>query len=202
MVKDVFLHFSRLYESHGYHIYMIGGTSRDILLGLEPEDIDLVTDATPDEERSFLPEADYTFSRFGSIKTKFEGVEVDITTMREEGEYNDSRHPSYIRFVRDIDKDYVRRDFTVNAIYIDKDGNIVDPSNGEKDLKDKVLRFIGDPMKRIQEDPLRIIRGERFRKRLGFSFEEVTKKAIEEGRPLLERLNPEKRKMEQKKERN
>ncbi|MCQ2741828.1 MAG: hypothetical protein MJ239_00810 [Bacilli bacterium] len=196
----IFKEYASLFAANGYHLYMIGGTSRDYLLSIEPSDFDFVTDATPEEEKAFLKDADYTFAKFGSVKVFNDGVEVDITTFREEGDYKDFRHPGYIRFVKDMSKDVVRRDFTVNALYIDIEGKVYDLVNGIEDLNKKVIRFIGDPYKRIEEDPLRIIRAERFAKRLGFQMEKETEKAIEEKRGLLEKLNPDKVKMELLKE--
>ena len=128
------------------------------------------------------------------------GQEADITTLREEGEYLDGRHPSFIRFVTDLETDSKRRDFTVNALYIDPQGKVTDYHGGLEDLKMKVLRFIGDPVTRIQEDPLRILRAERFAKRLEFTLDENAKKAMEENRSLLSRLNPQKIAMEKGKE--
>ncbi|MBP5091186.1 MAG: hypothetical protein J6328_01325 [Bacilli bacterium] len=179
---------------------MVGGTSRDYLLGLPYADYDFVTDATPDEEKAFLPNAKYDFARFGSIKVFEDGVEVDITTMRLEEGYADHRHPKKITFIKDLEVDSKRRDFTINAIYIDMEGKVYDYHHGLDDLKEKLIRFIGDPRIRIEEDPLRIIRAERFAKRLGFIFEEKTAEAIEAGRGLLSLLNPEKIKMERLKE--
>ncbi|MBR4275094.1 MAG: hypothetical protein IKQ34_03705, partial [Bacilli bacterium] len=117
----------------------------------------------------------------------------------QEGEYNDSRHPSNVIFVKDPKLDYVRRDFTINAMYLDEDYNVIDFSTGQEDLKKKLIRFIGDPYKRIEEDPLRIARAERFAKTLGFEIEEKTQQAIKDKRDLLGKLNPEKLKEEQRK---
>ncbi len=198
---DLFLFqkYARLYKEHGYSLYMVGGTSRDILLGQLPSDFDFVTDATPEEERAFIPEADYAFAKFGSIKLKEQGTEVDITTFREEGEYLDFRHPSYIKFVTSAEKDSERRDFTINALYINDEGKVLDFHHGLEDLRSKTIRFIGDPEVRVKEDPLRILRAERFARRLGFQIEEESQKAMDGNRYLLEKLNPEKVKSEEKK---
>lgn len=179
---------------------MIGGTSRDYLLGLAPSDYDFVTNAKPEEIASFLPGLDMTFARFGSTKIKDEGIEIDFTTFRKEGEYKDYRHPSYIAFIDSMEEDSHRRDFTVNALYVDQDGKVYDFHHGLEDLEKKLIRFIGDPDTRIKEDPLRILRAERFAKRLHFEIESVTEEAIERNRPLLGKLNQEKVKMEAKKE--
>ena len=191
-LKDVF-------RKNGFRLYVVGGTVRDFLLGKEITDLDFVTDATPEEEMKFIPEADFTFKRFGAVRYPYKGKHIDITTLREEGEYNDSRHPSKVAFVKDPKLDYVRRDFTINAMYLDEDYNVIDFSSGQEDLKKKLIRFIGDPRKRIEEDPLRIARAERFAKSLGFEIEEETLAAINDKRDLLGKLNPEKLKEERKK---
>ena len=188
-----------LYEQHGFSLYLVGGTSRDLLLGKEARDLDFATDATPDESSSFVPDLNLTFARFGSVSIKEGDFEADITTFRKEGRYLDFRHPKRIEFIRDMKTDSLRRDFTINALYIDRNGKVFDFHNGLSDLKMGLIRFIGDPKKRIQEDPLRILRAERFARTLHFEIEKTTLKAIEEGRELLEKLNPEKVKMELKK---
>jgi tRNA nucleotidyltransferase/poly(A) polymerase len=199
-LPEIFLRLSSLYAEHGHRLFLVGGTSRDLLLGIDPSDIDLVTDATPEEEKAFLPNLEMTFARFGSVHLKTEAGDIDITTMRRESGYKDSRHPSKIEFIRDLKEDSLRRDFTINALYIDCQGNVSDYHGGLEDLKNRLIRFIGDPATRIQEDPLRILRAERFAKRLGFQIEENTEKAMEEHRDLLRLLNPEKIAMEMKKE--
>ena len=199
-LPEIFLRLSSLYAEHGHRLFLIGGTSRDLLLGIDPSDIDLVTDATPEEEKAFLPDLEMTFARFGSVHLKTEAGDIDITTLRRESGYKDSRHPSKIEFIRDLKEDSLRRDFTINALYIDCQGNVSDYHGGLEDLKNRLIRFIGDPATRIQEDPLRILRAERFAKRLGFRIEENTEKAMEEHRDLLRLLNPEKIAMEMKKE--
>ncbi len=199
-LPEIFLRLSSLYAEHGHRLFLIGGTSRDLLLRIDPSDIDLVTDATPEEEKAFLPDLEMTFARFGSVHLKTEAGDIDITTLRRESGYKDSRHPSKIEFIRDLKEDSLRRDFTINALYIDCQGNVSDYHGGLEDLKNRLIRFIGDPATRIQEDPLRILRAERFAKRLGFQIEEKTEKAMEEHRDLLRLLNPEKIAMEMKKE--
>ncbi|MCR5693058.1 MAG: CCA tRNA nucleotidyltransferase [Bacilli bacterium] len=188
-----------LFRKNGFRLYVVGGTVRDFLLGKEITDLDFVTDATPEDELKFIPEADFTFKKFGAVRYPYKGKHIDITTLRQEGEYNDSRHPSKVAFVKDPKLDYVRRDFTINAMYLDEEYNVIDFSTGQEDLKKKLIRFIGDPHKRIEEDPLRIARAERFAKTLGFEIEEETLKAINDKRDLLGKLNPEKLKEEQKK---
>ena len=160
---DAFKSLADLFDKHGYKLYLVGGTVRDYLLGLPLSDMDAVTDATPVEIIKFLPDADTTFAHLGSLKYKDEsGVKFDITTLREESGYLDSRHPSKVTFVKDPKDDYQRRDFTVNAMYMDKDLKIYDFCGGQQDLKDRVLRMVGNPDQRLKEDPLRILRAIRF----------------------------------------
>ena len=199
MNKEIFTKLVSIFKENGYRLYMIGGTTRDYLLGLDVFDFDFVTDATPEEIKSFLPDADFTFAKFGSVRVKVDGVKVDVTTLRVEEDYGDFRHPGKIRFVKTIEEDYVRRDFTINAIYIDEDFKVIDPSHGLEDLKNKLIRFIGDPEKRIKEDPLRILRANRFANKLGFKIEENSQKAMEKLNYLLDKLNPDKIKEEERK---
>lgn len=198
-LPSFFLELSKLYKEHGFSLYLVGGTSRDMLLGNSPSDFDLTTDATVEEEKNFLPDFNSCFAKFGSIKLNFSSQEIDITTFRKEGCYLDHRHPSSISFVKDMKIDSMRRDFTINAIYIDDKGKIYDFYSGQSDLKNRVLRFIGDPNIRIQEDPLRILRAERFARRLNFQIEEKSLEAINRNRDLLKLLNPNKVEMEMKK---
>lgn len=199
MNLNIFNKLANLFNENGFSLFMIGGTSRDYLLNLEVLDYDFVSDATPEDMKKFLPEANYHFEKYGSVKVKIDGVHVDITTFRKEEGYLDYRHPSKITYVKSIDEDYVRRDFTINAIYIDKDMKVIDPSGGLIDLKNKTIRFIGDPETRIKEDPLRILRAERFKEKLNFKIEEKSLLAINKYRYLLDKLNPEKIKEELRK---
>ena len=154
---------ANIFESSGYHLYLVGGTVRDYLLGLPLEDMDAVSDATPSEIITFLPNVDTAFAHLGSLKYKGnDGVKFDITTLRKESGYLDSRHPSQIIFVKDLKIDYKRRDFTVNALYMDKDLIIYDYCNGRHDLERRILRMVGNPDQRLKEDPLRILRAIRF----------------------------------------
>lgn len=193
MNKEIFINLAKTFNENRFRLYIIGGTSRDFLLGLNALDYDFVTDATPDDMKKFLVNANYTFAKFGTVRLKIDNFHVDITTMRIEGEYKDYRHPSKITYVKDIYQDYVRRDFTINAIYIDEKFNVIDPSGlGIKDLNNKIIRFIGDPEKRIKEDPLRIVRAERFESKLNFKIEDNSYLAIKKYRFLLDELNPDK----------
>ena len=187
-LPKVYKRLNNLFVENGYSLYMVGGTTRDFLLGKEIFDFDFVTSATPEQMASFLDVKDKSFNS-GSVTLSFEGNKVDITTLREEGKYEDYRHPSVVNYVSDIRKDYPRRDFTINALYINEDGVVIDFVNGQRDLKEKVIRMIGNPFLRLEEDPLRILRAIRFASSLSFVVEEELKKAIFEKRFLLQKIN-------------
>ena len=158
-----YLNLAAIFKAHGYHLYLVGGSVRDYLLGLPLDDMDAVSDATPDEIKSFLDNIDTTFAHLGSLKYKApSGTKFDITTLRKESAYLDSRHPSQIIFVKDLKEDYLRRDFTINAMYLDDNLQVIDYCNGQKDLDNRLLKMVGDPDIRLKEDPLRILRAIRF----------------------------------------
>ena len=158
-----FQQLAELFDKHGFSLYLVGGTVRDYLLGYALEDMDAVSDATPAQIVSFLSNVDDTFARLGSLKYKGpDGVKFDITTLRKESGYTDSRHPNKVIFVSELEDDYPRRDFTVNAMYMDKNLRVYDFCNGQNDLKNRVLRMVGNPDQRLKEDPLRILRAIRF----------------------------------------
>lgn len=194
-MNEIFDSLKKIFNDNGFRLYMIGSTSRDYLLNKEITDYDFVSDATPKEVSKFI-DVDTTFSKYGITNFRFKGIKIDLATLRKETNYEDYRHPSKIEFIKDINIDYLRRDFTINAIYIDENYQIIDPSKGVIDLKNKVLKMIGDPYKRIKEDPLRILRAKRFEFEYNLTIEETLKKALEENEYLLKELNPDKIHME------
>ena len=193
---SLYLELADLFESNNYSLYMVGGTVRDYLLNLPLTDMDLVTDATPEEMKKFLKGADYTYSKYGSVKLVYKDVKFDITTLRKEEGYSDFRHPGKIIFTKKLEEDVDRRDLTINSLYIDKDLEVIDYVKGVIDLHDKVLRMNGDPLTRLEEDPLRIVRIFRFSLELSFEIEESLRKTMSEHMDLLEKLNPQKIEME------
>ena len=200
MLPEIYLRFAKIFKDHGFSLYLVGGSVRDYLLGLEVRDLDFVTDATPSEMKGFLNDYSDRYANFGVMSIKHEDKMIDIVTFRYESGYEDSRHPKKVVFVKDMYLDSTRRDFTINAMYLDQEGTLYDYHEGLKDLSQHVLRFVGDPVRRVKEDPLRIIRGRRFASRLGLRFDPETEKAMIEGEALLDKLNPEKVSMERKKE--
>ncbi len=199
MNNELFKYLDKEFRKNGFLIFEVGGSVRDELLGLDVFDYDFATNAKPEEIVKFLPNVNDTFAKFGCIKCKGEFGRAEITTFRVEEDYVDFRHPKSIKFVDSLEEDYKRRDFTINAIYKDINGKYYDPSNGIEDLNNKIIRFIGDPAKRVQQEPLRILRAKRFALKLGFTIEHNTQKAIDEFSYLLDKLNPDKIKEEEKK---
>ena len=199
MKTELFQYLNKIFKENGFSIFEVGGSVRDELLGLEVTDFDFATDATPEEMMKFLPNANDTFAKYGCIKYKGEYGRAEITTFRKEEDYDDFRHPRKVTFVRSLEEDYLRRDFTINAIYKDVDGKIYDPAHGVFDINNKVIRFIGNPEVRIKEDPLRILRAKRFASKLGFKIDDLTQESIDKYSYLLDKLNPDKIKEEERK---
>ena len=196
--SQAFIELVNVFNEHGFHLYLVGGTVRDILLSLELTDMDAVTDATPEKMKSFI-EGDYTFSKMGSVKIKYNDVKFDITTLRKEKQYRDSRHPTKVVFVKDLKTDHYRRDFTVNAMYMDEHFKVYDYENGVEDLNNHILRMVGSPKTRLKEDPLRIIRCLRFSLTYNLTIEPKLEKALMSSIKFLDRLSKDKIKMELKK---
>lgn len=196
---EVFKDLSDLFLSHSYSLYLVGGTVRDFLLDIPLKDMDLVTNATPSEMKEFIPEGDYTFERFGSVKLKYKGIKFDITTLRKEDGYSDFRHPNKIKFTNSLKEDVLRRDITINALYMDKDLNVIDYVNGKEDINNKIIKMIGNPETRISEDPLRIIRILRFQLETNFKIEKELEKAIKNNFSKVHLLKKEKVEQEIKK---
>ncbi len=189
---SLFIELVDLFNKHGYQLYLVGGSTRDFLLHIPLNDMDLVTNATPEESKKFLMDADYTFERFGTVKFNYKNVKFDLTTFRKEKGYSDSRHPNEVIFTKNIKEDYSRRDITINALYLDKNLKVIDFVNGLEDLNNHIIRMVGDPYKRIKEDPLRIVRIYRFQFDLGFFIDKDLEKVIEENKVLLLNLRKEK----------
>ena len=192
-VKDVL----RILLNAGYDAYVVGGCVRDSYVGVKPHDWDICTSALPYQMQECF--AGYqvieTGIRHGTLTVMFNDIGYEITTFRSDGEYMDHRHPSAVKFVRSLKDDLARRDFTVNAMAADVDGNIIDYFNGINDLCHKTLRCVGDADERFKEDALRILRCLRFASR-GFSVEPETMCAARKNLGLLncisvERINSE-----------
>lgn len=177
----------------GYEAYLVGGCVRDMIAGVEPKDWDITTSARPEKIQELFPESVYENS-FGTVAVKTESENpklkiVEVTTFRIEGKYSDKRHPDEVRFADKVEDDLSRRDFTINAMAYDIDTNeVIDPYGGREDLDAKVVRTVGDPNKRFEEDALRLMRAVRFAAEFGFVIEEYTEQALRENAGLLEMI--------------
>ena len=167
-------------EKNGFEAFFVGGCVRDALMGKTPSDFDICTDATPSEVKNCFKNyktAD-TGLRHGTVTVIISGEPFEITTYRIDGEYKDGRRPENVTFTCSVKDDLARRDFTVNAMAFSEKTGLCDFFGGERDIKDKIIRCVGEPSKRFSEDALRILRALRFAAVLGFDIEEKTKKAI------------------------
>lgn len=166
-------------SQHGFQAFLVGGAVRDLLGATPPRDWDLATNALPDEVEALFPNAIPTGKQYGTITVLAGNNSVEITTFREDLEYRDGRRPAVIRFSQNIAADLARRDFTVNAIAYDlSKGLLTDPCNGRNDLRRRVVKAVGDPATRFQEDGLRMLRFYRFIATLDFKPDRATAKAI------------------------
>ena len=165
-------------ENSGESAYIVGGSLRDMLLGIQPHDYDVTTSALPLRTLEIFSDMRVieTGLKHGTVTVISQGEPIEVTTFRIDGEYTDSRHPDSVSFTDDITADLSRRDFTVNAMAYNKERGLVDPFGGSEDVKRGILRAVGDPEKRFTEDALRIMRAFRFSAQLGFSIEENTLK--------------------------
>ena len=176
-------------HNEGHEAYVVGGFVRDCIIEKSTSDVDITTSATPNEVKTVLSNNNIkcfeTGIKHGTVTANFENENFEITTYRTDGEYKDNRHPENVQFVKSLEEDLKRRDFTINAIAYNDEAGLVDPFGGIDDINNKVIRCVGDPDKRFNEDALRIIRALRFSSVLNFSVEEATKNSIHKNKELL-----------------
>jgi len=199
--EDVNLILTEL-NNRGYSAYLVGGCVRDAIMGNTPNDYDITTSALPDEIQNVF-ENRKTLDigiKHGTITVFTDtGRQIEVTTYRTDGEYKDNRHPESVTFVDDIKGDLSRRDFTVNALAYNHQDGLVDVFGGKSDIDNKIIRCVGNPDIRFNEDALRILRGLRFASTLGFTVEENTAKSIKENCELLKNVSVERILVELKK---
>lgn len=177
------------FYNNGYEAYMVGGCIRDSLLSKNPKDYDIATSAPPSITESLFEKTIPTGIKHGTITVLINNEPFEVTTYRTEGTYKDNRHPEEVSFVTNIKDDLSRRDFTINAFaYNDKEG-LKDYFNGIEDLKNKIIRTVGDSNTRFNEDALRMLRAIRFSSQLGFSIEEKTLNAIIKNKYLIKNIS-------------
>ena len=172
-----------LLEASGNEAYVAGGAVRDMLLDLTPHDFDIASSSSPEITAKVLSDAGIRFidnaSVHGTVTAVMPEGNIEITTFRVDGKYSDQRRPDSVEFAGSIEEDVRRRDFTVNSIYMNKEGNVKDITGGIADLEKGLIRTVGDPEERFGEDALRILRAMRFASRFGFAIEDKTFEAME-----------------------
>lgn len=193
-IPEEVLYVTKTLENAGFEAYIVGGCVRDLFIGKIPKDWDITTNAKPEKIEELFENTFYNndYGTVGVVNEKTEDQTlkvVEVTPYRLESEYSDARRPDSVEFSNSIEHDLHRRDFTINAIaYSESKGQIIDLYNGQKDIKDKIIRAVGDPDIRFREDALRILRAVRISAELGFKIEEKTKEAIKKDAKMLEKI--------------
>lgn len=178
-------------KAAGYEAYIAGGAVRDVIMGKTPHDYDIATNARPEEVKRIFSRTIDTGLKHGTVTVIRNKTGYEVTTFRREGEYGDSRHPSDVEFIDDVREDCLRRDFTINAMMYSPDSGVLDFFGGTDDIKNKVIRCVGDPEKRFTEDALRMLRAVRFRAVLDFTIEPETERAIRKYAVLIKKVSSE-----------
>ena len=173
------------FNEAGYEAYLVGGCVRDYLLNDDFSDIDITTNALPDEVKQIFKKSIDTGIQHGTVTILINGDSFEVTTFRTEDDYIDHRTPEKVEFVSDLKEDLDRRDFTINAMALDSKGELYDYHCGEKDLRNKIIKTVNNPNERFFEDALRMLRAFRFSSKLGFEIEENTLKAIKNNAELI-----------------
>lgn len=175
-------------EQAGFEAYFVGGSVRDHILGLAIHDVDIATSAYPEEIKEIFKRTVDTGIQHGTVTVLMGDDSYEITTFRTESGYQDYRRPDKVTFVRSLADDLKRRDFTINALAVDKNGQVIDKFDGLKDLDKKIIRAVGHAEERFHEDALRMMRAVRFQAQLNFKIEEKTAQAIADNAPLLAKI--------------
>lgn len=178
-LPDILIKMNQIFNENGFKAYLVGGAVRDIFLKKQASDLDVATNATPQDVMRIFKFVVPTGFEHGTVTVHFMNQEIEVTTFRTESGYSDGRHPDSINYAATIEEDLSRRDFTMNAIAVDLNfGKIIDPFKGRKDIKKKIIRTVGSPLERFKEDGLRPIRALRFASKLNFLIEKETFEAI------------------------
>ena len=188
-MKDIALKLINKIVDAGFDAYIVGGFVRDYLLGIESNDVDVNTNATPKDLLSIFKDSISPQEDYGSVTVIYNNIRFEITTFRKETGYLDHRRPDKIEYINDLYEDIIRRDFTINSLCMDKDGNIIDLLNVRDDIDKKIVKAIGNPIDRFREDSLRILRAVRFSVTLEFELDKELIKAIKECSYLLKDLS-------------
>lgn len=188
-LKEKAIQLLNMFYDNGYEAYVVGGFVRDLILGRKSFDVDITTNATPKQMQEIFKNVKLPFESYGSVKLTYKKVDFEITTYRMDLEYQDKRKPSKIIYTDKLIVDLRRRDFTMNTLCMDKDGNILDLLDGTTDIKNRSVRVVGEANKRIKEDALRILRAIRFATELDFELDIELQNAIINNRESLTSLS-------------
>lgn len=188
-MKEKALEILKILNDHNYEAYIVGGFVRDTLLNRKTTDIDICTSATPKDILTLFEDVTLSDIMYGSVIVHYKGYNYDLTTFRKEIKYENNRRPVKIKYIKDIKKDLLRRDFTINTICIDQNNHIIDYLNAMPDLETKTLKTVGNPKYKIKEDSLRILRCIRFATILSFEIDSKTKKYLSKYGYLLKTLS-------------
>jgi Poly A polymerase head domain. len=173
-------------EDAGFEAYFVGGSVRDYLLNRPIDDVDIATSALPEEVKKIFPKTVDVGIEHGTVLVLHHGRSYEVTTFRTDGKYEDFRRPSEVTFIRSLYEDLKRRDFTMNAIAMTRDGKLIDPFGGTEDIRKKIIRTVGSPEARFHEDALRMMRAVRFISQLTFDLDGETARAIAKEKRLLD----------------
>ena len=195
MLKDA-LKLLNQFEEKGYKAYIVGGFVRDYVLGINSEDVDIATSATPKEIMQMFPNSVLPKEEYGSVTLYLKNERYELTTFRKEIKYINNRKPIEIEYISSLLEDLKRRDFRMNTLCIDKKGNILDYFDGKKDIENKVINTVGNSNYKFSQDSLRILRAIRFATILNFSLSDEVKDAIIENKHLLKSLSYSRKKQE------
>lgn len=185
-----------IFYSHGYLAYIVGGYPRDMLLGIKTNDIDICTNAKPKEIIDIFDTENVSDTKYGSVRVIYKNCKFDVTTFRKDIKYEDNRRPIKIKYINDLKKDLLRRDFTINTLCIDKDGNLIDKLSVKEDIDKQIIKTVGNPKYRFKEDSLRILRAIRFAGVLDFDIDSKAMDYIKRYGYLLSNLSYSRKKEE------
>lgn len=183
-------------EDEGYEAYVVGGFVRDYYINKQSMDIDVCTSAEPKDIKKIFTDIIQDNEQYGNIVIKYKYMNIDITTYRQELEYDNNRRPNKIKYVETLKEDLLRRDFTINTLCMDKDLKIIDLYHGQEDIDNKIIRVVGNPNAKMYEDPLRILRCIRFATTLGFDIDTKTIDAIEDHKQFIYKVSSSRKKAE------
>ncbi|GAB6090872.1 CCA tRNA nucleotidyltransferase [Spirochaeta dissipatitropha] len=189
--------FARMFTDAGYEAVLVGGAVRDIVMGTIPDDFDFASSAKPEQVATLFPKVLNTGIQHGTVSVFFHGKLIEVTTFRIDGNYSDSRRPDSVLFTSNLSEDLSRRDFTINALALSlPECRLIDETDGVNDIREGIIRAIGEAKIRFHEDALRIIRGLRFSSRLGFRIDPDTSAAMKSCSHLMNKLAAERLRVE------